>query len=73
MTRLRRELKENNPRHTEGGEKMDIRQILCLALVVLTSVSAGMQLGRLLTLWQKETKDRDHNCNQREDEITDIK
>lgn len=52
---------------------MDIRQILCLALVVLTSVSAGMQLGRLLTLWQKETKDRDHNCNQREDEITDIK
>lgn len=52
---------------------MATHQILCLALVVLTSVSTGMQLGRLLTLWQKETKDRDHNCNQREDEITDIK
>lgn len=52
---------------------MTVHQILCLVLVIVSSISAGMHLDRLLTLWQKEAKDRDHNCDQREDEITDIK
>ena len=52
---------------------MTVRQILCLVLVVLSSVQAGMHLGRLLTLWQKEAKDRDHEREHRKDEITDIK
>ena len=52
---------------------MTTHQILCLVLVIVSSVNVGMQLGRLLTLWKKETKNRDHNCNQREDEVTDIK
>ena len=57
----------------QGGEQMTVRQILCLVLVVLSSVQAGMHLGRLLTLWQKEAKDRDHEREHRKDEITDIK
>ena len=32
-----------------------------LAAVILMAISVGMQFGRLLTLWQVETKDRyDH-------------
>ena len=38
-----------------------------LAAVILMAISVGMQIGRLLTLWQVETKDRYNQSNQRND------
>jgi hypothetical protein len=52
---------------------MSVCQILCLILVILSSVQLGMYLGRLLTLWQKEAKNRNHEREHREDEVTGIK
>lgn len=37
-----------------------------LAAVILMAISVGMQIGRLLTLWQVETKDRYDQGHERE-------
>lgn len=38
-----------------------------LAAVILMAISVGMRIGRLLTLWQVETKDGYNQRNQRND------
>lgn len=52
---------------------MTTRQILWLIIAILSSFQIGLQLGRLLTLWQEKAKNRNHERKHREDEVTDIK
>ncbi len=45
-------------------------QTICsVLLVVLLSFLCGMRAGRLLTLWEKETKNRNGECENSDDKI----
>lgn len=55
-----------------GNDSEEVKHVLTvnpymLAAVILMAISVGMQIGRLLTLWQVETKDGYNQRNQRND------
>ena len=46
---------------------MDIGQLLSVIALALGCLALGMRIGRLLTLWEEQTKHRDDECDQRRD------
>lgn len=43
---------------------MDTGQLLSIAAIALASFSLGMRVGRLLTLGEKESKNRDYESDE---------
>lgn len=58
--RLSRSIKTN----TKGVSGTDTGQLLSIAAIALASFSLGMRVGRLLTLGEKESKNRDYESDE---------
>ena len=55
-----------NKNQHKGGRRseMDTGQLLQVIAIAIGSLALGMRIGRLLTLWEEKTKNRDYESDE---------